>query len=118
VITGWLMKLVLGILVAGLVVFELGSPLVTRTQIDGVAHDMADSAAFELLERQNLERAREVAQKIADEEDVVLESFTVDHRGLRVTVLRKARSLVLKKWDQTKTWYDVRVTATASTANR
>ncbi|HEX2700370.1 MAG TPA: hypothetical protein VHM89_09245 [Acidimicrobiales bacterium] len=115
-ITGWLFKIVASFVLVGLLVVEIGSPLVARAQIDGVAHDAADSAALELLDHNDVERARAVAQEIADDNDVVLEVFTVDQRGLRVTVMRKAWSLVLKKWDKTKTWYDVRVTATARTA--
>lgn len=115
-VVGWLVKIVLSLVLTALVIVEAGSPLITRAQIDGVAHDAADSAALELLDRNDLERARDVAQEIADDHDVVLESFTVDQRGLRVTVARKAWSLVMKKWDKTKTWYDVRVTATASMA--
>ena len=117
-ITGWLLKIVLSLVVVGLLLVELGSPLVTRVQIDGIAHDAADSAALALLDQNNVERARAIAQEIADDGDVVLESFTVDQGGLRVTVARKAWSLVLKKWDKTETWYDVRVTATAETTKR
>ncbi|MGI8685341.1 MAG: hypothetical protein ACR2MO_09685 [Acidimicrobiales bacterium] len=117
-IAGWLVKIVLSFVLVGLLVVELGAPLVTRTQIDGVAHDAADSAALDLLDHNDLTRARQVAQDIADDKDVILESFTVDNRGLRVTVARQAWSLVLKKWDRTETWYDVRVTATANTAKR
>lgn len=113
-ITGWLLKIVLGFAIAGLLVVELGSPLVTRAQIDDVAHDVADTAVLDLLSHNDLERARSVAQGIADEKDVVLESFTVDQRGVRVTVARKAWSLVLDRWERTKSWYEVRVTTTAS----
>lgn len=113
-ITGWLLKIVLSFVVAGLIIAELGAPLVTRAQIDGVAHDAADNAALDLLDHNDLERARAVAQEIADDKDVVLEAFTVDQRGVRVTVARKSWSLVLGKWDTTRSWYDVRVTATAT----
>jgi len=116
VITGWLMKIVVSFVLVGLVLVEVGSPLVTRGQIDGVAHDAADSAALDLLDHNDPERARQVAQDIADDKDVVLEAFTIDQRGVRVTVVRQAWSLVLKKWDRTKSWYDVRVTATATKA--
>lgn len=115
-ITGWLLKIVLSFVLVGVMVVELGSPLVTRAQIDGVAHDAADSAALELLDHNDIDRAREVAQAIADDKDVALESFTVDQRGVRVTVVREAWSLVLKKVEKTKSWYDVRVTASASRA--
>jgi hypothetical protein len=114
VITGWLFKLVLSFVIVGLAVVELGSPLVTRAQIDSVAHDAADSAALELLDHRDLERAKAVAQEIADDEDVFLERFSVDQNGVQVTVARKAWSVVLKNWGKTKSWYDVRVTATAT----
>lgn len=117
-IVGWLVKIVLGFALAGLLMVEAGSPLVARGQIDGVAHDAADSAALELLDHGDPERSRAVAQKIADDNDVALESFTIDQRGVTVTVMREAWSVLLKRWDRTKTWYDVRVTATASRARR
>jgi len=114
VITGWLLKIVVSFAVAGLLVAELGAPLVTRAQIDDVAHDAADNAAFDLLDHNDFARAKAVAQQIADDKGVVLENFTVDQRGVRVTVARESWSLVLKKWDKTKSWYDVRVTATGT----
>lgn len=115
-ITGWLLKIVLSFVVAGVLVAELGAPLVTRAQIDGIAHDAADNAALDLLDHNDPVRARAVAQEIADDKNVVLEAFTVDQRGVRVTVARTSWSLLLKKWDKTKSWYDVRVTATATKA--
>ena len=113
-VTGWLLKIVLSFVLAAVVIAELGAPLVTRGQIDGVAHDAADNAALDLLDHNDVERAKAVAQKIADDHDVVMEEFSVDQRGVRVTVARKSWSLVLKNWDKTKDWYDVRVTATAT----
>lgn len=117
-VTGWLFKIVLSFVLVGVLIVEIGAPLVTRAQIDGVAHDAADSASLDLLDHNDVDRARVVAQEIADKQNVVLESFTVDQRGVRVTVARKAWSLFLNKWDKTKTWYDVRVTATADRAQR
>lgn len=112
-VTGWLLKIVISFVIVGIGVVELGSPLVTRTQIDGVAHDAADSAALELLSNNDVDRARAVAQEIADDKDVAMESFTVDQNVVRITVVRQAWSLVLKKWDRTDSWYNVKVTAVA-----
>lgn len=112
-ITGWLSKIVVTFVLAGVIIAELCSPLVTRAQIDGVAHDAADNAALDLLDHNDVERAKAVAQGIADDNDVFLEKFTVDAHGVTVTVEREAWSLGLKKWDKMKTWYEVRVTASA-----
>lgn len=112
-ITGWLLRIVLSLVIAGLGVVELGSPLVTRAQIDGIAHDAANSAALDYLDHNDFERAQEVAKAVADDKDVSIEAFGVEQGEVRVTMARKARSLVLKSWGRTKSWYDVRVTATA-----
>lgn len=117
-VTGWLLKIVLSFVLTGLLIVEAGSPLITRAQIDGVAHDAADSAALDLLDHNDVDHARQVAQSIADDKNVVLAAFTVDQRGVVVTVEREAWSLVFKKVDKTKSWYDVRVTAIASRAKR
>ncbi|HET7487918.1 MAG TPA: hypothetical protein VFJ85_08315 [Acidimicrobiales bacterium] len=112
-ITGWLTKIVISIVLAGVIVAEVLSPLVTRAQIDGVAHDAANNAAIDLLDHNDAERAREVAQEIADDNHVFLKAFTIDNRGVVVTVEKEAWSLGAKKWDKIKNRYDVKVTATA-----
>jgi Flp pilus assembly protein TadG len=119
VITGWLLKLVLSFALLGVVVFEAGSPLLTRAQIDGVAHDAADAAGLELVQHGDAQRAQQAAEAVAADNDVELKAFTVDAQGLaHVTVEREARSLVLKNWDRTAGWYDVEVSATGGRQGR
>lgn len=114
-ITGWLLKMVLTIFLVGFALVEAGSPLVTRAQLDDVAHDAADNAALDLLAHRDADRARATAQEIASEQDATLKDFAIDSSGkVRVTVEREARSFLLKKWDRTKGWYDVEVTATST----
>lgn len=113
-ITGWLVKLVLGFVLAGLIAFEAGSPLLTRFQLDDVAHDAADSAAADFASAGDADRARRVAEEIVVAKDAVLESFSVDETGVRLTIGREARSLVLKNLEQAESWYDVEVSASAS----
>ena len=113
-IGGWLVKLVLGIAALGLVTVELGSPVITRVQLDDVAHDVADEAADE-LSGGTPQQAATHAQRTAADRDAVLKQFSVDPQGLvHVTVARQARSLVLKNWDRTDSWYDVEVAATGA----
>jgi hypothetical protein len=107
---------VLALGVLGVAGVEAGSPFVTRSQLETVARDAADAAVVAVLENGDVEAARQIAQMIASENDAALKSLIVDQGGLRVVVEREAPSLLLKRWDQTKDWYDVEVTATASGA--
>jgi len=114
VITNWLLKLVIGIAVVGLVLFELGSPLVTKAILDGQVHDTADEAAHEYFQDHDVARARAVAQQNADDDHAKLDVFDIDDQGtIHVTLSKQARSYVLHNFGPTKDWYDVRLSATA-----
>ncbi len=98
----------------GLIVVEAGSPLVTRAQLDETAHDAADTAALQLLQTSDVEQARQAAFEVVTRKEATLKDFAVDGAGgVRVTVEREARSLLLHRWDRTEGWYDVEVSATA-----
>ena len=113
-IGGWLVKLVVGIAAAGFAVVELGSPIVTRVQLDDVAHDVADEAAGELRSG-NAQQAAAHAQQAVAARDAVLKEFTVDPEGIvHLTVGRQARSVLLKDWGPLQGWYDVEVSATGA----
>ena len=113
-ITGWLVKIVLTIGVLGFAVIEGGSPLVTRAQLDDVAHEVADEAARELLATRDVDQSRATAEQVATDKDAALKEFQADSAGVvRVTVEREARSFLWKKWDRTESWYDVEVSATS-----
>lgn len=113
-IAGWLVKIILGIAFVGVAAMELGSPLIMRAQLDGVAHDAADAAELELRSRGDQEAAKAAAVEVTDNNDATLEEFTVDEQGrARVTVRKEARSFLLKKWDRTEKWYDIKVSATS-----
>jgi len=115
VISSWLLKIVLAVAVAGIVLFELGSPLVTRATLDNTAHEAADDAARELTQTHDPDRARAVAEEQAADGHARLEDFSVDERGtVRVTLFKQAKSYVLHNFDPTRSWYDVRVKASAA----
>ncbi len=114
-ITGWLVKIVVSFAFVGLLAVEAGSPLVTKAQLDDIAHDAADNAALELLDKNDPERARKVADAIVAEKDAVLTGFSIGTGIVTVTVQREARSLVLKKVEQFRDWYSVEASASAST---
>lgn len=113
-ITGWLVKVVVSIALVGFLAVELGAPLVTRAQLDDLAHDAADSASLELLNTNDAERARAVATEIVTDKNATLKEFAINAQGgIDLTAEREARSLLLKKWDRTKSWYMVTVKVTS-----
>ena len=113
-ISRFLAKVVISILVLGFVAFELGSPLIVRLQLDGVAHDVADESALALGQSRNPSMARGTADQIVLNRGASLRSFEIDAAGaVNVTVAREAPSLILKKVGKTKSWYDVSVAAAA-----
>ena len=114
-ISSWIVKLVLGIALAGFVLFELGSPVVTRVMLDGQAHDAAGDAAKDYFSGHDAAKAQAVAQHDADTDGATLTAFTVDDQGVvHVTLSKKAKSYVLHNFGPTKHWYDVSVTASAT----
>jgi hypothetical protein len=116
VITGWLVKIAIGIAVAGLLFVEVGSPLITRAQVDGAAHDAADDAAAEFFQHPGSgeDAARNIAQQVADDKGMTMEAFSVDDAGVHVTFFKQARSVVLKRFSQTRSWYQIRVRASSA----
>jgi 5'-3' exonuclease len=116
VITGWLIKIVVVIALIGVVIVEVGSPVITHAQVDGAAHDAADDAAAAYFSNHDPETAQQAAQTHADKEHATMESFAIDPDTGRVTVKlsKQARSFVLKKFSQTRKWTIIRVTASST----
>ncbi|MBA3302916.1 MAG: hypothetical protein H0U26_03465 [Acidimicrobiia bacterium] len=112
---GWLIKVVLGLALAGAVVVEVGSPVVARVQLDDVANDAADAASRTVSKDGSRARAKAVAEDIAVRRGAALTRFEMPPGGgVEVTVAKTAPSYVLKRLDQMKDWYDVEVKADSS----
>jgi len=115
VISSWVLKIALVIAVIGFVVIEVGSPLVVRIGLDGDAHTAANEAAQEYKLTHEKARAQAVAQQDADKSGATLEKFDIDGQGVvRVTLFKQAKSYLLHKFEQTRSWYDVRVSTSAA----
>lgn len=111
-ITRSLAKVVVAIAVLGVAALELGSPLVTRLQLDGVANDAASDAALTLFQTRDVNQARATAEQVVSGRDATFRDFQVDSDGaVRVTVGREATSFLLERWDRLESWYDVVVTS-------
>ena len=115
-IGGWLAKIVIVIALLGFAAVELGSPLWTRAQLDGIAHDAADEAARVYSDTRKSDEARSAAEEKAKDDGAVVTTFTIDtQRRVHVTVFKKAKSYLLENFGPTKDWYDVSVEASADT---
>jgi hypothetical protein len=114
VISRWVLKLVIGIALAGLILFELGSPVVTGVILDGQAHDAATDAAKDYFSGHSVPSAQGVAQHDADGDGATLAAFGVDDNGtVHVTLSKQAKSYVLHNFGPTKNWYKVSRSASA-----
>lgn len=115
-IGGWLVKVVLGVGLLGLAGYELGTPLVMKAKVDGIAHQAADDAGAELLQNRDAGKAEALAEQDATAKGATIPAGGFEVLGdsvVRVTVQKEANSLLLRRWDVTKSWYDVKVTATS-----
>jgi hypothetical protein len=120
VILSWVLKILLSIALVGLVGFEIGSPLITKAQVDDTAHLAADEAAIEMFASKDAEAARAAAvEVVAKKVGMSLDRFTLSQTGtVEVVVSKKAKSLLLDRFDQTDQWYDIQVTATSTRTTR
>lgn len=113
-ISGWLIKVVVGIALAGFIVIEIGSPLLKKAELDDAAHRAADEAALEFFDNKQIEAAKQTCAQVALEEDVNLDHCDLNAEGLiAVTVSDTARSFLFGKIDATKKFYEVKAEATA-----
>jgi Flp pilus assembly protein TadG len=104
--------IVIIVLAAGLV-FELGSPLWTRSQATGAARDAATAAARDYFDSNNLDSAKAEAVRAAEVRGTTLTAIRVEADGsITVTVSRQARSYVLHHISALKNWYNVTASAT------
>lgn len=117
-IFGWVVKIVLAVALIGAIGFEVGSPLITRAQVDDVAHSAADRAASEMAASKDPKRARQVADEVVvRNEGMSLDRFTIAANGtVEVVVSKRAGSLVLHRFSQTAAWYDISVTAASASS--
>lgn len=114
IITGWLLRLVIGLALLGVVVFEFGAVVIARVGVDGTAQTAAREAALVYGSSQNVETAKAEAAKKAKEGGATLSSFEVSQDGTTVTVTleRKARTFLIHKIGALKKYATVRATDT------
>lgn len=116
-ITGWVVKVLLTIAVLGLIVLEVGSPLVAKAQADAAAHQVADEAAFRLRTSFLQTTLDDACASEAAEQSVRLDRCVGTPQGLvTVAVTKQARKFLLGRLGPLERFYVVEASATATTA--
>lgn len=95
IITGWLLRLTVFLLVASFVVFEAGAVLVNAITTTDAAQQVAHAAATTYRADRSTDAARSTAEEVAVEKGVELVDLAVERDVLSVTVRDRARTLII-----------------------
>jgi hypothetical protein len=122
-VIGWLVRLLVGLALAAVVLYELGAIAVNHVTLDGTADDIARELASSLPENgvttpASLTRvALPLATPIAREARARVLKVWMDDRGrLYVRLRRSARTLLVRRIEQLRRYGRADVTGTAPTA--
>ncbi|HVL90686.1 MAG TPA: hypothetical protein VM841_10685 [Actinomycetota bacterium] len=99
IITGWLVRLAVSLLLLGLAFFEAGAVIVARVGVDGTAQTAAREAALVYGNSRDPQAAEAEAAKAARQGGARLVEFTISTEGKQVTVTleRTAKTFVIHK---------------------
>jgi hypothetical protein len=109
IIASWLVRLTIGFVIAGVVIYDAGSMLVNFFTLDTTAEDIAIEISTEVIsssrpalqERELKLRAKELAK----ESSARLRDFSVDDQGVVfVQLRRRADTLVVGRIGPIKDW--------------
>ena len=120
VIADWLLKLIAGIAIVGVIMFDAGSVLVNFFTLDSTAEDIATSITLSLANKEIGATPREVelkAKELAKEAQVRLVKAEIDTEGvLHVKLRRTASTVVVSRIGPIEDWAKATADADASTS--
>ncbi len=118
VITDWLLKVVIGVGLTAVVLFDAGSIVVNFFGLDSVASEIAVDVSTQ-VGTGGLDTQKEIetaAQRLADEKGAKLVSAHVDEEDvLHVKVKRVARTIVVGRIGAIKKWAKATAEGSSST---
>ena len=103
IISGWLVRVVLGIVVAGVLCMEAGALIETRVAVDGIADDDAVQAV-QTAHASGTAAARDAAASYARDHGATLTGFASSATGIHVRLQKQAHSLVLRRIKAWRHW--------------
>jgi hypothetical protein len=120
VIADWLLKLIAGLAIVGVIMFDAGSVMVNFFTLDSTAEDIATSITHSLANKEINPTQRDVelkAQELADEAQVKLVKAELDREGvLHVKLRRTASTVVVGRIGPIEDWAKATADADATTS--
>lgn len=115
IVTSWLLRLLIILALFGIAVFEAGSILIARVQVDGIAIDAAAEAGSEYARFHSEPSAEQAAKDVARRSDARVVDFRIsaDGREVVVTVEKRAKTIFVHKIEALRRWTLARSTHSA-----
>jgi hypothetical protein len=110
IIVSWLVKLVIGLAVVGVVLFDVGAIAVNTFTLSSTAGDIANTLATSVQQSGsatvNESQLQGQAKELADEAGAKLVSMTLDRsaRVIKVELKRKAKTLIVSRVGAIEDW--------------
>lgn len=117
-ITGFVIRMVLGLVIAGMVLFDLGALAVNFFSVDQtagiVAEAIAEQIATDELDPFDPRAVRKEARKLAKEGGAKLIEFEASRSSVTIKLEKEARTLIVKRVPAFRDWGRATAEARAS----
>lgn len=115
IVINWLVKVIIGFVVVGLLLFEAASLVLVRATAADTAAEAAQEAGFTYRDTRDEERAAETAKRYAENEGTVFISLVVDDERdeIQVTLQKSAKTIFVHLIDAFEPLINVEVTESA-----
>jgi hypothetical protein len=114
IVLSWLVKLIIGLAIGGVILFDAGSILVNYFGLDGAADEIANMLATDVsgggLDINDEQELESIARKEARKREAKLTDFDIDDRArIHIRLKRTAETVVVSRIPPIEDW----ATATA-----
>lgn len=117
-ITGFVIRMVLGLVIAGVVLFDLGAVAVNFFSVDQTAGSVAEAIAEQIatneLDPSDPRAVRKEARKLAKEDGAKLIEFEASSSSVTIKLEKEAPTLIVKRVPAFRDWGRATAEARAS----
>ena len=117
-ITGFVIRMVLGLVIAGVVLFDLGAVVVNFFSVDQTAGSVAEAIAEQIatneLDSSDPRAVRKEARRLAKEDGAKLIELEASRAGVTIKLEKEAPTLIVKRVPAFRDWGRATAEARAS----
>lgn len=115
IVIDWLIKLIVILVVAGVVLFEVVAVVLVKATAADTASKAAQEAGFTYRDTRDEKRARQTAKDFVENEGTTLTGFAVDNEAevIRVQGRKEAKTLFIHRFEFFQRFVVAEVTETA-----